>query len=133
MSHRRGKPNAPGADRVYLNARVWTGTEGGFREAIAVKGEKILVVGTAEEIQAVISGNTEVIDLGGRLVVPGFIDNHTHFILSALAMQRTNLRDAGTREEFSRRIAAQARAHPGEWIIEGTWDHELWGGAADPE
>ncbi len=117
------------ADTVYLNARVWTGTGGRFREAIAVQGEKILAVGSAEEIKAVTSGNTKLVDLGGQLVVPGFIDNHTHFILSALAMQRTNLRDAASPEEFSRRIAEQARAHPGEWIIEGNWDHELWGGA----
>jgi predicted amidohydrolase YtcJ len=117
------------ADTVYLNARVWTGDGSGFREAIAVSGEKILAVGSTKEIQSVISSDTLVVDLGGQLVVPGFIDNHTHFILSALAMQRTNLRDADSPEEFSRRIAEQARAHPGEWIIEGNWDHELWGGA----
>jgi len=118
------------ADKVYLNGRIWTGAEGAaeFAEALAIEGDTFLAVGGNEEIQRMIGTDTEQVDLGGKLVVPGFIDNHTHFILSALAMQRINLRDADTPEEFSRRIAEQANAHPGEWIIEGSWDHELWGG-----
>lgn len=130
------------ASRAYVNARIWTGgnaddesagkdsvdKDSEFAEAMALDGNRIKAVGSLAEIQAFIDDETEVIDLAGQLLVPGFIDNHTHFILSGLAMTRINLRDADTPEEFSRRIAAQATKQPGEWIIEGNWDHELWGG-----
>jgi predicted amidohydrolase YtcJ len=68
-----------------------------------------------------------VIDLGGRLAVPGFIDNHVHFIASGLNLSRVQLRDAASREEFVDRIAAQAtKSGPGTWITGGGWDEQLW-------
>ncbi len=120
------------ADAIYTNGHIWIGQESAgaadFVTALAVRGNEIAAVGTDDEIQALAGPGTELVDLRGRLVVPGFIDNHTHFLLSGLAMQRINLRDADSPEEFSRRIAEQAQMQPGEWIIEGNWDHELWGG-----
>ena len=65
----------------------------------------------------------------GRLVVPGFIDTHVHFVDGGFRLASVQLRDAATREEFVRRIGAFAATVPaGTWIEGGDWDHSLWGG-----
>jgi predicted amidohydrolase YtcJ len=120
--------NAADVDKIYLNARIWTGrTDVPYAQAIAVAGERILATGATKEIEALRTKQTQVIDLKGAFVVPGFIDNHVHFINGGLALTQVDLRDAGTPEEFTRRIAAAAKERPGKWITDGNWDHELWG------
>ncbi|MDP8914280.1 MAG: amidohydrolase [Pseudomonadota bacterium] len=117
-------------DTIYLNGKVWTGTsDTGFVQAFAVKGERIVAVGDDRTIRPLARKGTKRVDLKGRLVTPGFIDNHTHFLGSSLALGAVNLRDAASPAEFAARIAARARERPGEWILDGMWDHELWGGA----
>jgi predicted amidohydrolase YtcJ len=116
------------ADKIYLNARIWTGRhEAPYAEAIAVGGERILAAGSRKDVEALRAQQTQVVDLKGAFVVPGFIDNHVHFINGGLALSQVDLRDAATPEEFTRRIAAAAKAQPGKWITDGNWDHELWG------
>lgn len=116
------------ADAIYVNARVWTDAkDGSFAQAIAVKGENILAVDSNAKVRALADAKTRVVDLGGRLVTPGFIDNHTHFVDASLSLTDVDLRDAATPAEFSRRIAARAKAQPSEWVLRGNWDHELWG------
>jgi predicted amidohydrolase YtcJ len=114
---------------AIVNAAVWTGD--GARpsaEAIAVSGERIAHVGSTAEVRAM-AGGARVIDAGGRLVVPGFIDTHVHFIEGGFRLASVQLRDASTREEFVRRIGDFARTLPkGSWITGGDWDHERWGG-----
>ena len=85
-------------------------------------------VGPDREIEALVGPDTRHIDLGGRRVVPGFADNHTHFIAGGFELAGVQLRDAATPDEFARRIEAFAAEHPGEWVTGGTWDHERWGG-----
>src|SRR5918997_983284 len=69
------------------------------------------------------------IDLGGRLVTPGFNDAHIHFIGGGLSLLRVELIGARTLEEAKRRIAAKVKElPPGAWILGRGWDHTLWGG-----
>ena len=71
---------APGVDMILTDGVVWTGAEDQpLAEAVAVDGGRITAVGSSGEIAAMAGGETTVIDLGGRFVAPGFIDNHTHF------------------------------------------------------
>ena len=121
---------AKGISLVVLHGRVWTGEAGRpWAEAVAVRGERIAAVGTEAEIEALAAAGTRRIDARGGLVTPGFIDSHVHFLDGGFGLGSVQLRDAASREEFVRRIAAQARTLPrGRWILGGDWDHEMWGG-----
>lgn len=118
------------ADKVYVNGQVWTGGDAGkLAEAIAVEGERIVAVGDAAQVKAHIGPKTQVVDLHGKFVSPGFIDSHVHLIEGGLALGYVDLRQANTPQAFSAAIAAAAaKAKPGEWVLYGAWDHELWGG-----
>jgi predicted amidohydrolase YtcJ len=120
----------PPADLVILNGEVWTvDREQPQAEAVAVAGSRIAAVGTNEEIRKWVGPQTRVIDAGGKSVLPGFIDAHVHFTTGGFQLSAVDLRDAATPQEFARRIGEFARKTPaGEWILRGTWDHELWGG-----
>ena len=69
----------------------------------------------------------KVIDLQGKLAVPGFIDNHTHFVSGGFQLSRVQLRDAASPEELARRIAGHAKKiGKGKWITGWGWDEQLW-------
>lgn len=120
---------APPVSLALVNARIWTGDSSRpWAEALAINGERIALIGSSEEVKQV-AGKAQVIDAGGRLIVPGFIDSHVHFILGGFRLASVQLRDATTREEFVARIKAFAATVPeGTWITGGDWDHTLWGG-----
>jgi predicted amidohydrolase YtcJ len=115
------------ADVVFVGGTVWTGT-GETATALAVRGDRIVAVGADSMVLRLIGPRTERVDLAGRLVVPGLIDSHTHFISGGFELAGVQLRDAATPAEFTRRIGDFVRLHPGTWVQGGTWDHELWGG-----
>ena len=114
---------------ALVNGRIWTGNSAQSEaEAVAIAGDRIAAVGTTAEIRER-AGSAETIDLGGRFVVPGFIDAHVHFLDGGFRLSSVQLRDARTREEFVARIKAFAATVPaGTWITGGDWDHTLWGG-----
>jgi hypothetical protein len=115
------------ADVVLMDGRIWTGT-GDSASAIAVRDGRVVAVGSPDDVAPWAGPRTERVDLGGRLVVPGLLDSHTHFLEGGFELAGIQLRDAATPEEFARRIGAFAARHPDEWMTGGTWDHELWGG-----
>lgn len=126
-----GIDDSPGkATLVVTGVRVWTGdSEMPWAEAVASRGEIILAVGSVEEIAAFVGVETEVFSVAGSMLVPGFIDTHVHFITGGSGLASVQLRDAATPEEFTRRIGEFANGvEPGEWILNGTWDHKNWGG-----
>lgn len=124
----------PVADLVVLNARVWTGDLARpDATALAVVGERLVVVGTNAEARSRVGDATRVVDAAGRRVVPGFIDAHTHLVSSGFQLLAPDLRSASSREEFVRRLGEHAAALPaGRWIVDGRWDHENWPGAPLP-
>src|ERR1044072_989833 len=118
------------ADLILINGRIWTGDKKHvWAEALAAQGERLIAVGTSAQIKKFADARTRVIDLQGKLALPGFIDDHTHFIEGSFHLLSVDLRDAATPQEFAERIKNQAAKLPaGRWIRGGDWDHERWGG-----
>jgi hypothetical protein len=115
---------------AVVNARVWTGDpQHPWAEAVAVRGDRLVAVGSTAEVARQASAGTRVIDAQGRMLVPGFNDAHLHFLDAGFRLASVQLRDAKTPAEFIARIQAFAATVPkGTWITGGDWDHEQWGG-----
>ena len=114
-----------------VTGRIWTADdERPWAEAVAIRDTRIVAVGELADVCALKGETTRQIAVpDGTLIVPGFIDSHVHVIDGGMGLAAVELRDAGSREDFVRRIGAFARkASPGEWILRGNWDHSLWGG-----
>ncbi|HTR19960.1 MAG TPA: amidohydrolase [Gemmatimonadales bacterium] len=123
------------ADTVITGGMVWTGLSSGEAQpgAVAIKGDRIVLVGDSATVAKHIGSRTEVIDAHGGLVAPGFADGHTHFIEGGFQLISVDLRTAATPAEFVRRIKEfAATLAPGVWILGGDWDHTLWPGQPLP-
>lgn len=96
-------------------------------EALAAAGGRILAVGSAAEIARHIGPSTQVIDLGGQLAIPGFIEGHGHFTGIGRMRLNLNLREAPSWEEIVAMVGRAARrAAAGEWIVGRGWHQEHW-------
>lgn len=98
-------------------------------QAIAIGGERILAVGSDEEIQAFVGPTTRVIALAGRTVSPGLVDGHCHLYGLGAANEQVSLKGITSERAAAEAVAAAAKARrPGEWITGRGWDQNLWGG-----
>jgi len=99
-----------------------------FATALGVRDGQIVAVGLDDEVLALRGAKTEVIDLKGRSVLPGFTDSHIHLVGWALQRRRVDLWGVPTLDEALARIKAQAeRLPPGAWLRGGGWDPNIWG------
>jgi predicted amidohydrolase YtcJ len=128
------------ADLILTGGLVWTGSEGApLAEGIAIRGNRILAVGAASAVARTRGPHTRVVELDGRFVAPGFIDNHTHFNQAGSLLLGANLLDVADEETLRQRIGeATGRMPSGAWITGGNWGaYEAWAlgsaGAADEE
>ena len=116
------------ADVVFVNGRVLTVDERfTVTQAVAVKGDRILATGRNAEITKLAGAHTRKIDLKGKTVMPGLIDNHAHFMRAAEYWhQEVRLDGVASRQQALEMIAAKARASkPGEWVLAlGGWSIE---------
>ena len=119
---------ACGADLLLRGGRIWRGKGQVLPFAgIAVTGNRIVWVGQDVHAAEWIGPRTQVIDLRGRLVLPGFNDAHLHFLDGGKEQIGLRLRGARSREEFVALIGRYAAEQPGgTWITGGNWDHESW-------
>lgn len=114
------------ADSIYLNAKIWTGdTSNETATAIAIKGNQIVYVGSdPTQVNA-----PEKIDLQGKMLVPGFIDNHTHFLGGGYNLTSVHLKDVRTKQAFIETIKNYCKNLSGDgWILGGDWNNDAWGG-----
>lgn len=118
------------ADEILINGNIWTANKNQpTAEAFAIKGDKIIAVGSSKEILKFAGKQTKIKDLEGEFVLPGFIDSHVHLMTGGRALLNVDLRAVNSKENFRREVRDFAKTLPeGEWILEGNWDHTLWGG-----
>ena len=112
---------------AYINGKIYTVNE--YRpiaQAVVVENNKIVFVGSDEEAKKLIDASAAVIDLKGKLMLPGFIDNHVHFITGGFYLLGIDLRPANSTSEFKQILKEYSKKFPGKWITGGYWDHEKW-------
>ncbi|MBN2012885.1 amidohydrolase [candidate division KSB1 bacterium] len=98
-------------------------------QAMLCQADTIKIIGTNADVLQHVDSQTVKIDAHGRLVLPGFIDSHVHFLEGGHRLASVQLRNAKTPEEFIARIYEYAQTlEPGAWITGGDWDHENWDG-----
>lgn len=102
-------------------------------QALAIRGDLISAVGSNDEIQRFVGPSTEVVDLAGQFVMPGFIDGHGHFMRVGQSKMNLDLMDAKNWEEIVTMVGEAAkRAKPGEWILGRGWHQEKWDHRPEP-
>lgn len=121
-------PKTESADLVFKNGNIYTVNERQPRaEAIAVKGNRIVFVGTNSEAKKYEGKGTRIVDLKGRTVVPGMTDAHNHLIGVGLREMTLNLEGTTSLEDFLAKVKARVeRAKPGEWITGRGWIETFW-------
>jgi predicted amidohydrolase YtcJ len=116
--------------RAFINGKIYTVNEKQpYAEAVVIEGNKLKFVGSTREAHKLIDASTEVVDLEGKLMLPGFNDSHLHFTSGGSYLLGINLRPALSKDEFVQIIEEYilSRSLPvSSWITGGRWDHELW-------
>ncbi|CAL0333595.1 unnamed protein product [Lupinus luteus] len=120
----------PLADFIITNTLIYTSNDSlPFAHSMAVSNGRVLAIGNHSFVQEFAGYRTQVLDLGGKVVVPGFIDSHVHFIYGGLQMKQVKLRGVNKKEEFISMIKdAAQKTKQDSWILGGGWNNDLWGG-----
>ena len=112
---------------AFINGKIYTvNDKQPFAQSVIVEGNKIVFVGSDAEAGKLIDAATDVINLEGKLMLPGFIDNHVHFISGGFYLLGIDLRPANTTSEFKKILKEYSKKNAGKWITGGYWDHEKW-------
>ncbi|HET7292211.1 MAG TPA: amidohydrolase [Vicinamibacteria bacterium] len=121
------------ADLVLRGGRVWAGKGLAEGTAIAVRDGRVAALGVDADVLPLVGPGTRVVELRGRLVVPGFNDAHVHFLDGGFGLLSVDLRPAKDEADFARRLGEHAKGLPkGAWILQGNWDHHAWPSKAEP-
>ena len=121
-------PNDFAPELILVNGNLWTQDPNKPRvQAVAIANGRIIAVGNDQDIKSLARSKTEIIDLGGRLGLPGMMDSHFHYYDWALGRQQLELADVKSFQELIDRIALAAREiSPGSWILGQGWNESDW-------
>ncbi|MCX6151459.1 MAG: amidohydrolase [Ignavibacteriales bacterium] len=113
--------------KAFINGKIYTvNNQQPIAEAVVTDGNKIIFVGSNAEAKTLIDKHTQVTDLNGRLMLPGFIDNHVHFLSGGFQLLGIDLRKAKSTKEFKAILKDYVSKNKSKWITGGDWDHEAW-------
>lgn len=124
----------PKADVIFQHANVYTGVSANTQfssilreEAIAVRGDRILAVGKSIDLEKFKGPQTQVVDLGGHFVMPGFNDAHLHLDDAGMTKLSVDLTGVKSLDELRARVAKKVESSKaGDWILGSGWDETLW-------
>jgi predicted amidohydrolase YtcJ len=125
----------PKADVIFTHGNIYTGVANTASPlvasvravALAIRGDRILAVGTRDEVMKFKGPETKIVDLEGHFVMPGFNDAHMHLASAGLEKMNVNMVGAKTLDEFRDRLRDKVEAAgPGEWVVGEGWDETLW-------
>jgi predicted amidohydrolase YtcJ len=133
QAQRGGTAQGP-ADLVLTNGRIVTVDDARPEvQALAVSGDRIEALGSADEMKRLIGPNTKIIDLQGQLAIPGFIESHGHFTGVGGAQLQLNLMNVDSWDKIVAMVAeAVSHAKPGQWIYGRGWHQEKWTSKPEP-
>jgi predicted amidohydrolase YtcJ len=133
ISRAQGRIVEP-ADIIVVHGRVYTeDPKQPWAQAVAIRHGKIVAVGDDPEIERRRGMGTKVVNAGGKLVLPGFVDCHIHFIDGSLSLGRVNLEGAKDPADIQKRLREYASEHPGDdWILGRGWNYAMFGPEALP-
>ncbi len=116
------------ADKIYLNGTIYTvNDQFEIAEALAIKDNKILYVGSRSDCEKFCGDETSIIDLKGRTIVPGFIEGHLHLRMYGESLLKLQIRDKSKIEILEMVKGAVEQLNPGEWLQGGMgWNNEVW-------
>ena len=122
------------ADLIVADADIWCGDAARrWARALAIRGDRVVAVGSDDDVRELRGPSTEVMSLGGATVVPGFQDSHVHAAFGARNLLNVNLDDLQTKDEYLARILAVADANPGlDWIVGGGWSSPMFAATNGP-
>ncbi|HZD53914.1 MAG TPA: amidohydrolase family protein, partial [Woeseiaceae bacterium] len=126
-------PGNEPADLVFRNGSIYTvDINRSWADAVAVRDGRIVYVGSDGGVEELIGPDTRVVDLGDRMMLPGFQDVHIHPISGGIEAQACDLNDLSTLEEYLATIETYASEHPKEeWILGGGWSMAVFGPGAN--
>lgn len=121
-------------DLILTNGKIWTSNPAQpVVEALASRADRIVAAGTKAEIMSLAGPQTQVLDLHGKLLVPGFIDAGVHLIEGGMHLYQAHVGPARNAEELRRRVRSLAAGLPdGRWLVSTDWDDSNWPRNAQP-
>jgi predicted amidohydrolase YtcJ len=126
-------PQEPPADLVLLNGKLVTLETPGEVQALAARGGRIVALGSTADVKRLAGPGTQLIDLDGQLVIPGFIEGHGHYNGVGQAQLQLNLMKAASWDEIVAMVGdAAKKAKPGQWIYGRGWHQEKWKSVPEP-
>jgi predicted amidohydrolase YtcJ len=116
------------ADLLVLHAKIYTvNPKQPWADALAITGDKITAVGSEKDIEVFRGSKTQIIDVHGHAVLPGFTDSHTHFLEGSLTLVEPQINGARSIPEIKTILKDYANSHPGKgWIVGEGWTYDLF-------
>jgi len=135
-----GEESKPKADILFVHGNIYTGVAANSQfssivreEAIAVRGDRILSIGKTSDLQTFKGPQTQVVDLGGHFVMPGFNDAHLHLNDAGATKLSVDLTGVKSLDELRTKVQQKVdNSRAGEWILGSGWDETLWPVKATP-
>ena len=127
MQHAQEKIVEP-AEIIVVHGRVYTeNAKQPWAQAVAIRNGRIVAVSDDAEIGRTRGASTKVVDAGGKLVLPGFVDCHIHFLDGSFSLGRVNLEGAKDAADIQKRLRDYATRHPGDgWILGRGWNYAMF-------